>query len=396
MKSFKLLFLGALALSSLTNYAQKPKVKTVSAKAKTTVKKEAVKQISFNEVFQNIETAKDYLDKGGNPNVKQNGETALVYCICTHKPEIAELLIHAKGIKVNDLSEYHDTCTITRTAITVATEYPKIIKLLINEGANPNFQEVIHTKGAANQGKLTALMKAIIGGNHESSRILVENGIKLDIQDAKGNTALMHATNHLWANCKDIGENIEDTKLLIDNDANLDLQNSEGMSALMITASKGLPKTAKLLIGKGANMELQSTKYGTTALQWAVTNVQTEMIKLLLKSGAKVDGRDYNGETALMQASRCANLELVELVLEKGADVNSQSYTGQTPLMYVISSTSSNKGNERIKIIKLLIKKGAQLEIQDKNGNTALYWAQHKNDKETSDLLLTKGAKSIQ
>lgn len=396
MKSFKLLFLASLILLPLTNYAQKPKAKTTSAKAKTSVKKEAVKQISFSEVLQNIETAKDYLDKGGNPNVKQNGETALVYCICSHKPDIAELLIHAKGIKVNDLSECHDTCNITRTAITVATEYPRIIKLLINEGANPNFQEVIHTKGVANQGKITALMKAIIGGNHESSRILVENGVKLDIQDAKGNTALMHAANHLWANGKDIGENIEDAKLLIDNDANLDLQNSDGMSALMITASKGLPKTAKLLIGKGANIELQSAKDGTTALQWAVANVQTEMIKQLLKSGAKVDGTNNNGETALMQTAKCANLELVELLLDKGADVNYQSHTGQTPLMYAVSSTSNDKGNERIRIIKLLIKKGAQLELQDKNGNTALYWAQHNNDKETSDLLLAKGAKSIQ
>jgi FOG: Ankyrin repeat len=284
-------------------------------------------------VFQNIETANNYLNNGGDPNVKQSGETALVSCIRAHQPEIAKLLINTKGINVNELSDYHDTCATTRTAIIAAIEYPEIIKLLINEGANSNFQEVVHAETTSAQSKLTALMKAIIYGYHESARILIENGAKLDIQDACGNTALMHAANRLRVNGKEVGENKEDTKLLVENGANLNTQNLDGMTALMITASKGLPETAKILISKKADIELPSAKYGPTALQWAIIHGQTDMAKLLLKSGAKVDGHSKYGETPLMQAAQYTNLEMTQLLIEKGANINSQSSTGQTPLM---------------------------------------------------------------
>ncbi|MGA2775841.1 MAG: ankyrin repeat domain-containing protein, partial [Candidatus Omnitrophota bacterium] len=69
-----------------------------------------------------------------------------------------------------------------------------------------------------------------------------------------------------------------------------------------------------------------------TALIFAATNGNKEIVELLLSKGADVNAKANNGETALMSTAETNKKEIVKLLLSKGADVNIKSDIGETAL----------------------------------------------------------------
>lgn len=128
---------------------------------------------------------------------------------------------------------------------------------------------------------------------------------------------------------------------------------------------------------------------GSTALMWAVFNVDHEMVRALLKAGAKADITNNYGASALGEAIKLNDLEMVKLLLDAGADVNSPNLDGQTALMLAISMGSND-------IAKLLVSRGADINaVENFRGQNALMWAAGGNMPEIVELLLAKGAKNI-
>ena len=68
------------------------------------------------------------------------------------------------------------------------------------------------------------------------------------------------------------------------------------------------------LLARGADIEA-ANKRNSTPLEQALCNDTTDMVQLLLKSGANPNARPY-----LLVAARTDNLELVKLLLDNGAD----------------------------------------------------------------------------
>ncbi|MDP4174997.1 MAG: ankyrin repeat domain-containing protein [Bacteroidota bacterium] len=103
----------------------------------------------------------------------------------------------------------------------------------------------------------------------------------------------------------------------------------------------------------------------------------TDMIKLLLDNGAKVNVKDKQGQTPLFIACSSGLIadekraELVELLISKGAKTetvaNVNMYATATPLLYAAM-------NGFVKTAGLLIQKGANPRAKDEEGNNALYW----------------------
>lgn len=145
----------------------------------------------------------------------------------------------------------------------------------------------------------------------------------------------------------------------------------------------------KLLIDSGANPNLCGSN-GTTALYWAVSRNDSELVKNLIEAGARVDAEQpEDGDTSLHLASENSNLEIVRLLLKAGGEsaLDRFNYVSRTPLMW-----AAEKGN--IEIAKALIEAGSDVNAHDESriGNTALLIATENRDFEMAQLLVASGA----
>jgi hypothetical protein len=76
----------------------------------------------------------------------------------------------------------------------------------------------------------------------------------------------------------------------------------DGFSALMQAARKGHLEVAKALLSAGANINAQKNRRHYTALMHAVINERADMVKFLLKNGARIDLVTSHGETVISKA----------------------------------------------------------------------------------------------
>ena len=125
---------------------------------------------------------------------------------------------------------------------------------------------------------------------------------------------------------------------------------------------------------------------GSTALMWATYKVDHEMVRALLKRGAKVNVMNRFGDSALAEAVKLGDVELVRMLLDAGADPDSPNQDGQTALM--LASTIGS-----MPIAELLIKRGAHVNaVETFRGQTALMWAAAESHPDIVNLLIKHGA----
>ncbi|XP_026768459.3 M-phase phosphoprotein 8 isoform X2 [Pangasianodon hypophthalmus] len=129
-------------------------------------------------------------------------------------------------------------------------------------------------------------------------------------------------------------------------DYNLDQEDSSGMSLSMLAAAGG----------------------------------QDDILRLLIKKGVKVNGRQKNGTTALMHAAEKNFLTTVAILLEAGSCLNAQTLGGETALM-----KACRRGNADV--VRLLLEYGADCNILSKHKTTALHFAKLSNNMIVYDLI---------
>ena len=76
---------------------------------------------------------------------------------------------------------------------------------------------------------------------------------------------------------------------------------------------------------------------GSTALMWATYSVDHELVRALLKAGAKANVTNNYGSSALIEAVKLGDLDLTRMLLDAKADPNSPNQDGQTALMLASS-----------------------------------------------------------
>lgn len=202
---------------------------------------------------------------------------------------------------------------------------------------------------------------------------------------------------------------------LLEVGADLHYLRPGGYDAL-IDAAYGIKKETKydllkLLIRRGAAVDGQSD-YGESALGVASRNGRFDIVRLLLDAGddlerlqwtplmhavvfGKVsdvrkllDKRPYTAErdpfhrTAFLLAVQAGRREMAGLLLETGASLEESGRQGRTVLSYAVQ-------NEDVAMLAWLLKLGADVNEADDYGYTALMYAQSK---ECARLLLEAGA----
>jgi ankyrin repeat protein len=125
---------------------------------------------------------------------------------------------------------------------------------------------------------------------------------------------------------------------------------------------------------------------GSTALLWATYKVDHELVRALLKAGAKPNVTNNFGSSPLSEAVKLGDVDLVRVLLDARADPDSPNQDNQTALMLASSIGS-------LEIAKLLTAKGANVNaVESFRGQTALMWAAAGNHPDVVDLLLARRA----
>jgi|ERR1035441_4601856 ankyrin repeat protein len=150
----------------------------------------------------------------------------------------------------------------------------------------------------------------------------------------------------------------ETVDFLLKNGAN---PNLGGGGHTPLTEAVGLDHTEakirilELLLKAGADPNLgEPTSYKWTPLIWTAELGDTEVVRMLVRAGAGVNGTNSDGATPLHFA---ANAEIVQLLIAAGADVNKRSLTRSTPLHHARTA----------EVARLLITAGA-------NRNATFAW----------------------
>lgn len=249
----------------------------------------------------------------------------------------------------------------------------------------------------------TALHGACVRGYDNVVQLLLERGADVKIRDNSGKMALHHASM--------IGSEAT-VKLLLERRGLPQEPDHRGWTALHYAAYKGHDRIIELLLHAGANTEAQ-VDYGCTALYLAAEQGHEAVTRLLIDCGAAVNTPDEHNSSPLDRAVQRNHEGLVELLLKSGAlpenpetlhsaadrgserilklliehkaDIDAEDFRGMRAL-----HRASIRGH--LDVVKLLLASGAEMEIADENGCTPLYFACAGGHERVVKLLLCRGA----
>lgn len=182
---------------------------------------------------------------------------------------------------------------------------------------------------------------------------LLQSGVDINTQHPNsGTTVLMIASSYYYYD--------DMVEFLIGKGAHVNLKDSEGKTALLWSSSNSL-ENAKILIANGAKVD-EPANDGMTPFIQATLGVSSgkvpiEMCDRLLKNGAKINAELKRQSalkwTALHYAATNGDAELVKYLIKHGANVNKATGEGSSPLFL------AKLGNYE-EVITILKKAGAK------------------------------------
>ena len=237
-----------------------------------------------------------------------------------------------------------------------------IVELLLAKGADAMIED---SEG------WTALDWAVIRGYSELAQLLLDRCYHIDPEYSGANRALILAA--------EAGTEMT-VQMLLDLGAEVNWRDPVGSTALAWAIPEGHEKVIRLLLDNGADVNSRDV-YENTPLHWSLS--YTEIAKLLLGSGAKVDAKNNSGKTALIWGAHDGQETALRLLLDNGANVAIQDYCGCTAL-----HAAALRGHE--KIVSILLENGSNPDARDQDGWTPLHAAAIKQHDEVVRTLLEK------
>ncbi len=147
---------------------------------------------------------------------------------------------------------------------------------------------------------------------------------------------------------------------LLSQKADVNEAQGDGMTALHWAASNDDLQIVQVLLGAGANVKAETRLGAVTPLFMACKNGNAAIVEALLQAGASASGPDAHGTTPLMIAAAAGKADGVKVLLDHGADVNAKETShGQTALMFAAAFN-------RAAAVKELVAHGADTKITTK------------------------------
>lgn len=280
------------------------------------------------------------------------------------------------------------------------------IRVLVQNGANIN---------ARNTDGDTPFSEAVLSKNLDAAKWLLKNGPNID---ADANAVLFRVVR-AWSRRE--GADPRSVAFLLKHGAEATARASGGQTPLHYAVVNGYLKITRQLINAGADVRAKDDK-GHTPLHdvtynWPDSGNQKEIVKLLLKKGAKPEQsalantlrrnyKDYEktrkilleagaeldpnyrnrlGKSLLHAAASGGAMDAANKLLKRGANIDAQDKYDRSPLHLAVR-------RNRKAMVKFLVERGAQLGTEDRTGATPLWWAAKNGLHDVVSLLMEKGA----
>jgi len=174
-----------------------------------------------------------------------------------------------------------------------------------------------------------ALVRAAEAGDMAALRQLLDAGVEVDTRDARHRTALLAATH---------ADRIEVARLLIERGADVNAKDEMQDSPFLYAGAQGRLEILRMTLAAGADLK-STNRYGGTALIPAAHHGHVETVRELLKTRIDVDHVNRLGWTALLEAiilgdGGAAHTEIVRLLVAHGARLQLADAQGVTPLAH--------------------------------------------------------------
>ena len=205
---------------------------------------------------------------------KELKETPLIHAAYKNRLWLVKLLI-AFGAKIDKAN------SLGQTPLTIAAHLgcAKVTEYLLSKGArfpgkNRNGESILHTS-------------IKIGGDLETVKVLLKYGAKINDPDREGNTPLMIAVQK---GCCQI------VKYLCEKGADPNLQNAKGETAIIIAAANihisedHVIYIVNTIVAHGGNINIQDSR-GRSAIFYAIEKNKVRVVKFFLSGEALFDRR---------------------------------------------------------------------------------------------------------
>lgn len=323
-------------------------------------------------------------------------QRTLLHCaVSSRDPNLLHAVLQLPGIDANA----QDSHGWTALMLACSMDFPEAVAQLLAAKACVNCSS---RSGACKDGKewlagTTPLMLAAAKGpTPDVQQLLAVPGIRIDAEDASGETAF-------WKAC-DAAAQSQDGAVAVmqqlaaagadvnceDNKCRTPLINC--VMAASSSCSTGVVK--ELLAVPGVNVNVSYRYY--TALMWACQLGATAVVELLLQAGADVNGSGERGVTPLSIACSRRDLSITRLLLAApNVAVNHRDEDGCTALV----RACAHCGRDATEVVQQLMQAGADVNSSSSHpilpGDvtvTALSLACQAGNTAVMKLLLAAGA----
>ncbi len=261
----------------------------------------------------------------------------------------------------------------------------KLLKTLVNKGAdvkrinnngeNATFMAALGTRGKQNgkavfeyleglglamdlvnkDGKNLLHLVSSRNNNEEVFQYLMDKGLDVNLQDAKGSTPLINASR---------GNSLEVIQLLASSAKDINVLDAQGRSALALAVSRNKPEVVEYLLDNGAAVAVADKK-GNTLAYYLMESYNTKQpeafeakLQLLQDAGLAMTVPQHDGNTLLHLAAKENNLPLLKRLTPFGIAINQKNDEGNTALHLAAMSTKNAE------ILKYLIGQGADVALK--------------------------------
>lgn len=257
----------------------------------------------------------NWLENENNKSKAQRNQDLLKYSFFGDKRRVKIALNYENGADINCCDKNNNNALI----LSVYSRAEEVVKYLANYHKDEK-GEVIDditpiNLNAVNKDGISALHLATKLKNAKIIKILLDAGANPNVQGKYNQTPIFESVNE---------NDIKGITLLNDYKANINHQNREGFTPLIVACQNKFRQEALLsLIKLGANIKLKDNKQ-KTALMHAANNDNGAIMDIILKSTfydkSFINAQDVNGTNALMICAKRGNREAVRALLSRGAN----------------------------------------------------------------------------